>query len=206
MSALLFAFICCYLFFIIFIVTGLFKHSVLPIQSSIELPMVSIIIAARNEEASLPNLIQDLINQEYPLDKLEVIIINDRSTDSTKEILAKAEEDYALIKTIRIQQASSNMTPKKHALTLGIESAQGDIIVLTDADCRVGKLWASSMAYSVMHKDCICIGFSEIGVYNNSLFEQYQHIDFLSIISANTGAAGWGYFWWNRTKLSILQR
>ena len=148
MSALLFAFICCYLFFIIFIVTGLFKHSVLPIQSSIELPMVSIIIAARNEEASLPNLIQDLINQEYPLDKLEVIIINDRSTDSTKEILAKAEEDYALIKTITVQQASSNMTPKKHALTLGIESAQGDIIVLTDADCRVGKLWASSMAYS----------------------------------------------------------
>ena len=195
MSALLFAFICCYLFFIIFIVTGLFKHSVLPIQSSIELPMVSIIIAARNEEASLPSLIQDLINQEHPLDKLEVIIINDRSTDSTKEILAKAEEDYALIKTITVQQASSNMTPKKHALTLGIESAQGNIIVLTDADCRVGKLWASSMAYSVMNKDCICIGYSEIGFYNNSLFEQYQHIDFLSIISANTGAAGWGYFW-----------
>ena len=90
MSALLFAFICCYLFFIIFIVTGLFKHSVLPIHSSIELPMVSIIIAARNEETFLPNLIQDLIKQEYPLDKLEVIIINDRSTDSTKEILAKA--------------------------------------------------------------------------------------------------------------------
>ena len=195
MSALLFAFICCYLFFIIFIVTGLFKHSVLPIQSSIKLPMVSIIIAARNEEALLPNLIQDLIKQEYPLDKLEVMIINDRSTDSTKEILAKAEEDYALIKTITVRQASTYMTPKKHALTLGIESAQGNIIVLTDADCRVGKLWASSMAYSVMHKDCICIGYSEIGVYNNSLFEQYQHIDFLSIISANTGAAGWDYFW-----------
>ena len=36
--------------------------------------------------------------------------------------------------------------------------------------------------------------FSEIGFYNNSLFEQYQHIDFESIISANTGAAGWGIF------------
>ena len=167
----------------------------LPIESQNELPMVSIIIAARNEENSLPNLIQDLLKQEYPLDKLEVIIVNDRSTDSTKEILNKADENYALIKTITVHSVSDKMTPKKHALTLGIESAKGDIIVLTDADCRVGTLWASSMAYSVMNQNCICIGYSEIAFNNKSLFEQYQYIDFLSIISANTGASGWGQSW-----------
>ena len=195
MSIFIVACLGCMLCFILFILSGLFKHSLLPIKTSKELPKVSVVIAARNEEILLPSLIKDLVNQEYPLDKLEVIIVNDRSTDATKEILTKADENYALIKTITVDKASEAMTPKKHALTLGIESAGGEIIILTDADCRVRKLWVSSMVYSVINQNCISIGFSEIGLNTNSLFEKYQHIDFLSIISANAGSAGWGHFW-----------
>ena len=195
MSIIIVACLSCMLCFILFIITGLFKHSLLPIESIKELPKVSVVIAARNEEMFIPNLIQDLVNQEYPLDKLEVIIVNDRSTDATKEILKKADENYALIKTITVEESSNNMTPKKYALTQGIESAEGEIIVLTDADCRVGKLWVASMVYSVLSKNCISIGFSEIGLKNRSLFEEYQYIDFLSIIAANAGSAGWGQFW-----------
>ena len=51
------------------------------------------------------------------------------------------------------------------------------------------------MVYSVINQNCISIGFSEIGVSSNSLFEKYQYIDFLSIISANAGSAGWGQYW-----------
>ena len=75
-----------YLAFILFIISGLFKHSILPISSSNRLPSISVVIAARNEEKHLPNLIQDLMKQEYPLDKLEAIIVDDRSTDLTPEI------------------------------------------------------------------------------------------------------------------------
>ena len=46
------------------------------------------------------------------------------------------------------------MTPKKNALSKGIEIASGEIIISTDADCRVGRFWVSSMAYSVKNKDC----------------------------------------------------
>ena len=100
MSIVLFAFISSYLLFTLFIVSGLFKHSVLPIESENELPMVSIVVAARNEETSLPNLIEDLVNQEYPLDKLEVIFIDDRSIDSTLDILKEASNNYAFINTL----------------------------------------------------------------------------------------------------------
>ena len=75
MSIFIVACLSCMLCFILFITSGLFKHSLLPIKTSKELPKVSVIIAARNEEMVLPSLIQDLVNQEYPLDKLEVIII-----------------------------------------------------------------------------------------------------------------------------------
>jgi len=182
-----------YLAFILFIISGLFKHNLMPISSSNKLPTISVVIAARNEEKYLPDLIQDLIKQEYPLDKLEAIIVDDRSTDLTPEILKDAADNYAFIKTIRIQEPSQDMAPKKNALTKGIEAAVGEVIISTDADCRVGKLWVSSMAYSVINHNCISIGFSKIS--GNTFFEQYQKVDFLGIITANAGAGGWNQFW-----------
>ena len=50
-----------------------------------DLPLASVIIAARNEEENLPDLLKDLIRQSYSFDKTEVIIVNDRSTDRTGE-------------------------------------------------------------------------------------------------------------------------
>lgn len=191
----IFTFFCIalYLFFIIFIISGLFKHKIIDLSSDVEAPTVSVVIAARNEEKNLPDLIHDLINQEYPLNKLEIIFIDDRSTDLTSTILSEASNNYSFIKYISISEKSLTMTSKKNALSKGIDIATGEIIVSTDADCRVGKLWASSMAYSVLNKNCISIGFSTIN--GDKFFDQYQKIDFLGIISANAGAGGWNQFW-----------
>ena len=181
--------------FMVFMISGLFKHTELEIKSYETLPSVSVVVAARNEESHIPHLINDLISQEYPLDKLEVVIVNDRSNDDTAAILDDASDNYAFIKVITIVQESKNMTHKKNALTKGIEAAIGEVIILTDADCRVGKLWVSSMAYSVMNKKSISIGFSEIDLQHESFFHRYQKIDFLSIVVANAGFSGWGLFW-----------
>ena len=102
-----------YFLFIIFIISGLFKHESPNISSSKDLPMVSVVIAARNEDSNLPDLIYDLVNQEYPLDKLEVIFVNDRSTDLTNRILNEASDNYSFIKQIVIEELSAEMTPKK---------------------------------------------------------------------------------------------
>ena len=77
--------------FLFFIISGLFRHDILPVNDdpSEDLPLASVIIAARNEEENLPALLKDLTKQSYPLDKFEVIIVNDRSTDKTGEILKK---------------------------------------------------------------------------------------------------------------------
>ena len=93
-----------YLFFTLFIISGLFRHNILPVSNSETLPFVSVIIAARNEEENLPYLIDDLINQEYPLGKFEIIIVNDRSNDSTQNILIEASENYSFIKHIKIDK------------------------------------------------------------------------------------------------------
>ena len=156
----------------------MFRHKKLIIKSQTNSPSVSVVIAARNEELNLHYIIQDLVAQEYPLDKLEVIFVDDRSTDSTNQILKKTCDDYGFIKYVQIKNLNEDMTPKKNALSKGIEIAAGEIIISTDADCRVGKFWVSSMAYSVKNKDCITIGYSEIDENQKSIFELYQKLDF----------------------------
>ena len=195
MSYLILICITCYALFVTFILSGLFRHKISKVSSYDALPRVSVVIAARNEENQISDLINDLIIQEYPIDQLEIVLVNDRSTDSTLDIITEASNNYAFIKVVSINEESKEMTPKKNALTKGIESALGEIVVLTDADCRVGKLWVSSMAYSVMNQNCISIGFSEVTNENDSLFDRYQRIDFFSIIIANAGVSGWGAFW-----------
>ena len=126
--------------YVVFIISGLFRqktHNKEPNKFSVG----SVVIAARNEELNLPYIIQDLIAQEYPLDKLEVIFVDDRSTDSTNQILKKTCDDYGFIKYVQIENLNEDMTPKKNALSKGIEVASGEIIISTDADCRVGKFW-----------------------------------------------------------------
>ena len=195
MFFLLSIFTAIYIVFILFIISGLFRHNVLPISNLDTLPYVSVVIAARNEENNLPGLIDDLINQEYPLGKFEIIIINDRSYDSTQDILIEASENYSFIKHIKIDKESKHMTPKKNAIDKGINEAKGELILATDADCRVGPLWIASMAYSLINKNGIIIGYSEIDDKKGTIFEKYQKIDFLGILVANAGAAGWKHYW-----------
>ena len=195
MFYLLLIFTATYFFFTLFIISGLFRHNILPISNSVTLPFVSVIIAARNEEKNLPPLINDLIKQEYPLGKFEIIIINDRSNDSTQKILDDISENYSFIKNIEIDEKSKEMAPKKHAIDLGIKESKGEIIIATDADCRVGSLWIASMTYNLINKDGIIIGYSEIDDKKRTFFERYQKLDFLAIIAANAGAAGWNHYW-----------
>ena len=65
MEILLFSIYIIYCFFILFIISGLFRHNTITFFSEKELPSVSIVIAARNEENNLPNLIEDLCRQNY---------------------------------------------------------------------------------------------------------------------------------------------
>ena len=78
------------------------------------------------------------------------------------------------------------MAPKKYALEKAINSSRGEIILSTDADCRVTNSWAQSMAALVNNTDKVVIGYSKVSV-QNSLIHEIQKIDFLGIMAANSG-------------------
>jgi len=173
-----------YFCFVVIIISGLlFRTKQLPLNS--ELPLISVVIAARNEEKNISCLLKDLINQSIDKKKFEVIISNDRSTDKTKDIIDQYSEKYSFIKTIHID-ALHDMTPKKFALTKAIDKSIGKIIIATDADCRVPMDWVKNMATLVENTGKVVIGYSKIES-SEIILNDFQKIDFLGIMAANGG-------------------
>jgi len=110
-----------------------------------EIPHVSIVVAARNEEQNVPALLAALASQDYPKDKFEIIIVDDRSEDGTWSLLTQAQQTIPNLRPLQIEDRIANYAPKKRALDTGIRSSTGEILLLTDADCIPPPTWISSM-------------------------------------------------------------
>ena len=111
------------------------------------LPSVTVLVAARDEEALLPRTLDALLAQDWPADRLQIVVADDRSVDRTPEIL----RDYAArhpgrLEFLRVDDVPPGTSPKKHALSLGLARARGTWIAVTDADCRMGPGWLRAMA------------------------------------------------------------
>lgn len=109
-----------------------------------ELPFVSVIVPARNEEGNIEKCIASLLQSDYPVEKLEILIIDDRSTDSTGAIANNLQIQYPHIKAIHLtDERQGNLRGKPGALDAAIRQSRGDIILMTDADCEVQPTWIS---------------------------------------------------------------
>lgn len=96
-------------------------------------PTVSILIPAHNEELVIENTIKSMVQLKYPKNKLEVIVINDNSSDLTGQIAEKYAEKYPFIKVVNTLPPHSGKG-KSTALNQGLRQSTGEIIVVYDAD------------------------------------------------------------------------
>jgi len=101
-----------YILFTLYFITGIIRLKKYSITTE-RLPSVSVIVAARNEEESLPALLNDLSLQDYPNDKIQFIIADDRSNDATWDIIQKQSIQDDRYTGVRITELSAEMTPKK---------------------------------------------------------------------------------------------
>ena len=127
---------------ILWLIRGLSRP---PAHRSTQLPSLSIIVAARNEEQALPACLAALRKQEYA-GFWEVVVIDDRSRDRTGELLAEWASKWPQLRTLRAADKGQYYCPKKSALAQGINVAKGEVLLFTDADCRPPVGWAKSMA------------------------------------------------------------
>ena len=153
---------------------------------------VAVIVAARNEADNLPHLLEDLSRQDYS-GPIEFVVANDRSRDHTAAIINRWAKRDDRFKAVHISEASTELTGKKNALTRAIKATQAEILLETDADCRVPSSWVSSMVGQFDEQTGVVVGFSS--VRGRSAFNIYQAIDFLGIMMTNAGMLHWGKAW-----------
>jgi len=95
-------------------------------------PKVSVVVAACNEQRGIEQALNSVLHQDYP--DYEVIVVNDRSTDRTGEILHRMSRTNPRLQLITIQQLPPAWLGKNHALHQGAARASGEFLIFTDAD------------------------------------------------------------------------
>lgn len=157
----LLVFVAIQLFFLIVIFGRLIYYSpkVRASEDAVSERGVSVIVCAWNELENLRELLPLLDSQNYP--EYEVIVVDDRSTDGSKEFLAAFCPTSTHVRTVSVKEEYDHITPKKYAVTIGQKHARYPISLMTDADCRpVGPDWIASMAQGIGGAVEIVLGFS----------------------------------------------
>ena len=95
-------------------------------------PRISIVVAARNEEQKIEAGLGSLLMQDYH--DFEVILVNDRSTDSTASIARRLSQRFPSLKVLDVAKLPDGWLGKNHALYLGASHASGELLLFTDAD------------------------------------------------------------------------
>jgi cellulose synthase/poly-beta-1,6-N-acetylglucosamine synthase-like glycosyltransferase len=145
-------------------------------------PAVSIIIAARNEEENIGRCLRSMCNLTYPRDKLEVLVVNDRSTDRTADIVSSFSADSTTIRLIEARPPTGHLQGKANAVTQGLDNAHGEIILFTDADCEVQPGWVEeTVKYYTDSRVGLVAGFTELKARGQ--FEKMQSLDWFLLFS-----------------------
>jgi cellulose synthase/poly-beta-1,6-N-acetylglucosamine synthase-like glycosyltransferase len=151
---------------------------------------VTILVAARDEEERIRFTIEDIIAQDYPKHLTEIIIVDDHSTDSTADIIRSYAADGIQLMQLKADKPLNSY--KKKAIAEAIGRSKGDLMVATDADCRMGPQWLSSIVgYYETHKP-VMISSPVTYFEERSLFERLQTLEFSYLIGIGAAFIGNG--------------
>lgn len=155
---------------------------------SYPLAKVTVIIAARNEEANIGRTLDCIVGQEFPRELLEVIVVDDHSTDETGNVV----KGYAGrgVHLITLNEGNKLNSYKKFAINKAIHASTGEIIVTTDADCRMGPRWLMNVVQYMQSQQKVMVSSPVCYDEEKSYFERLQTLEFLYLIGL--GAAGIG--------------
>lgn len=98
-------------------------------------PTCAILIPAHNEEKVISSTLDAILRLEYPREKLEIIVINDGSTDATAEIVQRYVERDSRVKLFNVPRGEGGRG-KSRALNLGVQQTRADVLAIYDADNR----------------------------------------------------------------------
>lgn len=178
-----------YIFFLLKIYLGLKKLKYKKDEKYAD-EFISVIVPFRNEEKNIANTYKNLIEQNYPKEKYEIIFVNDSSDDISLQIIKNFPKVENVI-IISVPNDYSANAHKKRAIRFGIENSKGEIIVSTDADCIHKKDWLKNLLNYFDEKTGFVSGPVEF-VSDEKLFSKMQRLEFAGLVITGAGLIGSG--------------
>jgi len=160
-------------------------------------PSVSIVIPARDEADQIEDCIDRILACDYPKDRLEVIVVDDFSTDATAQRVRASQPAFAgaTEPTVRLLQLNEkqqdNGGHKPEAVAHGVEAASGTVVLTTDADCIVGPNWIRSMVRRCTPETPFVAGAVRYR-FSHRYFERLQALAFAGLVAFGAGTLGLG--------------
>lgn len=177
-----------YVVFLTVLVVGLLRLRK-PSPTAASPGFVSVVVPMHDEEAVVDRTLDALEAQDYT-GPWEVVCVDDRSTDRTGEILSRRAARDSRFRIVRIDPAEPSVpSPKKRALARGMDLAQGEILMTTDADCLPPPHWISTLAgcfrdgVDIVQGPKHCLG-------DDRACHRYQRLEMTALGAAE--AAGFG--------------
>jgi chlorobactene glucosyltransferase len=135
--------------------TYLFRET-LPIKedcTGVALPLVTLVIPARNEEHNIEICLEGIITLDYPVELLQVVVVNDHSTDATRELVLRYAERYPHIELVDAAALPEGWMGKAHGCWMGAGRASGEWVAFIDADTYVlPRLLCTAVSYAQQHR------------------------------------------------------
>jgi cellulose synthase/poly-beta-1,6-N-acetylglucosamine synthase-like glycosyltransferase len=177
-----------YLLVLVYLIKGWANLKHPKSTNSIPSTKVTILIAARNEEARINYTIDDILAQDYPKNLTEIIFVDDHSTDRTAEII-RSYADRG-VKLLQLNEDKPLNSYKKKAIARAIGLSTGDLMVATDADCRMGNKWLSSIVNYFEISGSVMISSPVAYFEERSMFEYMQTLEFAYLIGIGASFIG----------------
>jgi len=150
---------------------------------------VAVIVPTRNEAANIHACLTDLLRQDYPMEFIQIMVVDDGSEDATFTI---ADELAAANPQLKVMRANG-LGGKKQALQQGIDASHSQLIATVDADCRISPTWLSTMVAAQQQEGATMVLGPVVLTPASNLFQRIQRLEFLAIMGITGGSAAIGH-------------
>lgn len=179
----------CYLLLILVYMAGWQRLLKVYSRRRAEMPMLSIVVAMRNEEVNIEKLLRALARQSYPADKIQVVLVDDHSTDGSA---AMAQKMAHLLGLQNFTLIVNDGIGKKQALSSALKHISGEWVLFTDADCEPHQQWAETMMSAAGEGRALMLLGPVRLTPIKGILPTFQTLEMNSLMAATAGSAGIG--------------
>lgn len=179
-----------YFIFVSRIIYGILKLNAIPKPAVYE--KVSVVIPVRNERDTINACVASLLKQDYPKELMEIIFVDDSSTDGTPERIRDIMQLHRSVKFVSLPEDHRHKKGRKpEALTKGVEIASGTVILSTDADCSPAETWVRTMV-SELQGNVVLAASVVVETDRKSFLSGLETLEFFSLVASGAGLIGAG--------------